>query len=193
MTTETLNTASANPFASRYINAIRFRMLTSDNNRFGDRLADLGGKAAIVGPHGSGKTTLLESLDDELCQSGWTVYRFRTTERRRSIQDMASRSYGLEDAVLIDGAGHIGPVSWHRLSRHVAGAGRLVITAHRPGRFPSLHQCETSLPLLDALVAELAPTIADDLRSHSHALYEQHKGNIRDVLRGLYDHWATLS
>ncbi len=187
----TTNGASTNPFASRYINALPYRMPTANTQTLVSRLTKLGGRGAIVGPHGSGKTTLLENLSIELTRAGWTVHHFRTTERRRGIRDIASQTYNPEHAVLIDSAGHIGPLLWRRLSGHLAKAGRVVITAHRPGRLPLLHHNETSLDLLDALVAELAPATAKTLRPHAHALYAQHAGNIRDVLRGLYDHCSA--
>lgn len=193
MTTDTPSTASANPFASRYIDALPFRMPYAEVGELCMRLEALGGRAAIVGPHGTGKTTLLERLGDELAGAGWTVHRYRTTEQNRGICDMTSRPYCSGDAVLIDGAGHLRPLLQRRLLRHMNGAGRLITTEHRDGRLPCLHRCDTSLALLDDLVMELAPAIAQEVRPHAHALYTRYGGNIRDVLRGLYDHCAGLA
>jgi len=190
--TRTRITASTNPFASRYIDTLPFLMADMGMDRLSSRLGAMGGHAAIVGPHGSGKTTLLERLGHTLARDGWVVHSFRTTERRRGVRDITSRSYGPQDAVLIDSAGHINPILRRRLFSHVRDAGRFVVTEHRIGRLPCLHRCETSLTLLDALVEELAPAIACDVRPHAHTLYARHRGNIRDVLRGLYDHCATL-
>lgn len=191
--TDAAITASANPFASRFIDALPFRMPDSEVSELCTRLNALGGRAAIVGPHGSGKTTLLERLGRELAGAGWTVYRYRTTERDSGIHDVTSRPFCSQDAVLLDGAGHIQPLLRRRLLRHMKGAGRLVTTEHRIGRLPCLYRCETSLALLDALVKELAPAIAMEVRPHAHDLYDRHDGNIRDVLRGLYDHCACLT
>lgn len=193
MTTDTAFTASTNPFASRFIDALSFRMACSDVPKLCARLNALGGHAAIIGPHGSGKTTLAEQIHGELAQMGWRVHAYRTTERRPSVEAITNRRYGTKDAVIIDGAGHIGPVLRRRLFRASRDAGRLVVTAHHDCQLPCLYRCETSLPLLDDLLEDLAPETNGALRPHAHALFARYNGNLRDVLRGLYDHCAALA
>ena len=193
MTTDTLHTAATNPFASRHIDRLRFRFNDLEWDDVCSRLNILGGRAAIVGPHGSGKTTCMEQLADHLNRNAWNVHYIRVTPDTTPLPELARLDLGERDAVLLDSAGHIGPVMWRRVSHTVRGAGRLVITEHRPGRLATLHRCRPSLTLLDALIADLAPDHAADLRQVSHTLYHRHHGNIRDVFRGLYDHCGGLS
>lgn len=193
MTTNVLHTAATNPFASRHIDRLRFRFNDLDWGDVSARLDTLGGRGAIVGQHGSGKTTCMHQLGEHFKHDAWTVHHFRTTLESNLHARLMTLELGPHDAVLLDGAGHIGPVMWRRVLRAVRGAGRFVITAHRPGRLATLHDCKPSLRLLDALIAELAPAHAADLRQASHTLYQCHHGNIRNVFRGLYDHCAGLS
>ena len=50
-----------------------------------DRLADLGFRGALVGPHGSGKTTLLEDLEERLAADGWRIVPLRLSRERRRL------------------------------------------------------------------------------------------------------------
>lgn len=186
-------TASANPFASRYINALPYRAHGVDAAVLCEHLDNLGGRAAIVGPHGAGKTTLMGQMASALASHGWRVHAFRTRAGRGQAEEWLATAYSVEDAVLVDGAGHLGPLARRRLFRWARTAGRVLVTAHHPVGVPTLHRCEPSLTLLDALVGELAGPRAADLRPVSHDLYAVHRGNMRDVLRGLYDHCAGLS
>jgi hypothetical protein len=185
-------TAAANPFGSRYIDAIPFRFDGAGLDDLLARLTELRGRGAIIGPHGSGKTTLMEQLGARLQTDGWHVVPVRTQPGQSALDQLSNQSLTGESAVLLDGAGHIGVVQWRRVLLRVRGAGRLIVTAHTPGRLPTLFRCEPSIALLDALVADLAPVLAGELRPVAHALYARHNGNMRDVLRGLYDHCAGL-
>jgi hypothetical protein len=185
-------TAAANPFGSRYIDAIPFRFDGEGLDDLLARLTELRGRGAIIGPHGSGKTTLMEQLGARLQDTGWQVVAVRTREGQSALAQLPNRPFSAQHAVLLDGAGHIGRVQWQRVLLRVRRAGRLIVTAHVPGRLPMLFRCEPSITLLDMLVAELAPFHSADLRPVSHSLYDQHNGNLRDVLRGLYDHCAGL-
>ena len=95
---------------------------------------------------------------------------------------------GSDDTILIDGAEQLGPWSWQRLHRRLKKAGTIVITSHKPGRLPTLHQCATDPTLLAELVNELAPDAIDTVDLDE--LFQRHNGNIRLCFRELYDLWA---
>jgi hypothetical protein len=98
---------------------------------------------------------------------------------------------GPGDVVLLDGADALTWLAWQRLKRLARRAGGLVVTTHRPGRLPTLLTCETSPALLEEIVgALLGPAEAEAWRGRAEGLYAKHDGNIREVLREMYDHFG---
>jgi hypothetical protein len=153
------------------------------------RLVELGGSAAVEGPHGSGKTTLLAALAAELARDG----RLAAQVRVRSWRDAAALLrivWGARPAatVCVDSWEAIGVVPgiivrglacWRRCG--------LIVTSHRPTGLPPLWRCETSVELLARIVASLPDDggrmgIGDIRRS-----FERHAGNLRESLLDLYD------
>ncbi len=65
--------ARDNPFAVQRVLTIRYRFLDGSWGDLLERLAALGFRAALVGPHGHGKTTLLEDLGARLDGRGFRV------------------------------------------------------------------------------------------------------------------------
>ena len=65
--------ARDNPFAVQRVHAIRYRLAGITWEELLERLAALGFRAALVGPHGHGKTTLLEDLGARLAEEGFRV------------------------------------------------------------------------------------------------------------------------
>lgn len=184
--------ACDNPFNVDRIGAIRYRSLHTTFDEMMDRLDAMDYRAAIVGPEGAGKTTLLEDLQNALEQGG-----LRT--RMVFVNDTSPLDYGTrrqlyaelqsDEVVLLDGADVLGYALWFALKwRILSQAAGLVITAHRPGRLPTLIHCTTTPELLTDIVRDLNPQAADGELLHD--LYHHHQGNIRDCLRTLYDRWA---
>jgi ABC-type dipeptide/oligopeptide/nickel transport system ATPase subunit len=175
-----------NPFASRRIDALGYRFHRGAIDDIETALALHGNRGAIVGPHGSGKTTLLEELAVHL--SGIIVRVRLDTEIdwpvRTAIGALPTR-IGPDHAVLIDGAEQLGPLSWRRVHHRIRHAGTIVITSHRPGRLPTIHECTTDVELLKSLIAELAPEGVDAV--DFEGLFHRHNGNIRLCFRELYD------
>lgn len=182
--------ARDNPFASERVLEIRYRLPDGWTwESLLDRLAALGWRAAIVGPHGRGKTTLLEDLAPRLEARGFQVRplslwddhpRLRSEDRAR-LRDLDSR-----DFVLLDGAEQLGRLSWLFLKIRCRRAGGLLVTSHRPGLLPTLLECHTSPGLLAGIVRELTgeePPDAADMET----LFARHAGNLRSALRELYD------
>ena len=194
-----------NPFATRHTRPGRIEPLDErgqprDLGAVLEKLAALGGRAAIRGPHGSGKTTLLEHLSQGLEDRGTAVERVRLRAWRdgaaAAVADVAAAFRAIlrcaaGGTVCIDGWEQMGPaaavagaLAWLR------GCG-LVVTTHRSTRLPLLVACDTSPVLLAAIVRRLpghaswgGSLIRDaDLETS----FSRHGGNIRESLYELYD------
>lgn len=184
--------ARDNPFGAQRLLALRYRLAGLTWDDLLARLAALGHRAALVGPHGHGKTTLLEDLAVRLEERGFRLRsatlhqgdsRLSADQERALFADLTPRDY-----LLLDGAEQLNALSWRRVERRSRAAGGLVVTAHRAGLLPTLVECRTSPELLAGLLRELLGAEADELRPEQ--LYARHGGNLRDALRELYDLWA---
>ena len=180
-----------NPFASHRIEGLSFRHGGSTLLDLGQRLEELGGRVAIVGPKGSGKTTMLEELASALsgepvqaripgsCPNPW-----------RTVRTQLPQPVTHRHTVLVDGSEQLGAVGWRRLLHATRRARYLIVTLHRPGRLPTLVECRTDAGLLRDLVSELVPADAAHLESGINDLFQRHGGNLRLCLRELYDVYA---
>jgi energy-coupling factor transporter ATP-binding protein EcfA2 len=142
-----------------------------------ERARNLGGTAAIVGPHGSGKSTLLVRLAETLV---------------RPVAWAAIRQAVPGSTVCID--------SWECISRPVRGLLRLaasvsgcglLVTSHRAGEMPVLMRCSTNPVLLRSIVRSLPGhelwqgtlICSADIEES----FARHGGNLRESLYELYD------
>lgn len=177
-----------NPFTSRRIDGLSYRFRGADIDDLVAALAAHGGRGAVVGPHGSGKTTLLDGLVGRL---DGTIVRIRlsseTAHPNAVIRELLPETVGNRHAIFLDGAEQLGTWSWWRFHRQVRAAETIVITSHRPGRLPTIHECRTDVQVLTDLVEELAP---DGVDADLDDLFHRHQGNIRLCFRELYDEWA---
>jgi hypothetical protein len=191
--------ARDNPFAVQRVLAVRSRLARVTWEELLDRLAAFGFRAALVGPHGHGKTTLLEDLAPRLEDRGFRLRsatlragdrRLTAAQEEALFADLAGR-----DLLLVDGAEQLGRLSWLRLRRKSRAAGGLVITSHRAGLLPTLHECRTTPELLAGIVRDLLGSElgseAEGMSPGSEELWLRHRGNVRDALRELYDVWAA--
>jgi energy-coupling factor transporter ATP-binding protein EcfA2 len=180
-----------NPFASHRIEGLVYRQDGTTLQDLRQRLEELGGRVAIVGPEGSGKTTLLEEIARDLGPPR-TMVRIPGSCPRpwRTVRAQLSQPVSPRHAVLVDGSEQLGAVEWRRLLHRTRRARYLIVTVHRPGRLPTLIECRTDASLLRDLVEELAPADAATLESSLDELFRRHGGNIRLCLRELYDVYA---
>lgn len=183
--------ARDNPFATDRVLRERFRLDASGWALLFARLRGLRHRGAIVGARGSGKTTLLEELAARFATQGWRVVSVRLTVEFPALGLAISRQRlaRLEpcDLLLIDGAEQLSAWQWWLVRFRARHAGGIIITAHRPGRLPTLWRCQTSPALLRDLVNSLGvPLAAHDATD----LFTRHQGNLRDAIRELYDRHA---
>jgi hypothetical protein len=188
--------ARENPFRTDRVLTVRYRLAGGTFDALLDRLDAMGRRGAIVGPQGSGKTTLLEDLAPRLRARGFTVRDLRLdTEQPRFdpafLEDFLA-SLGPRDVILFDGAEQMGWFAWSRFERRSRAAGGLLITSHRPGLLPTLLETSTTPELLDGLVDEILGDRSSEVRPLTPRLFEKHRGNLRDALRELYDHYAGV-
>ena len=187
-----------NPFSTRYTQPGRIAPMDGFGrllNLHGilASLAELGGTAAIQGPHGSGKTTLLEHLACALQHRGVCVVRVRLrgmSDALKALLAIAQSPPG--GMVCID--------SWEQMGRLLSSLARglawvrgchVLVTSHRVTGLPLLIDCQTSHPLLVAIVRQLPSheiwhgqrIAAADVEE----AFEQCGGNMRESLYHLYD------
>jgi hypothetical protein len=189
--------ARDNPFAAQHMQAIPYRLSGATWEELLERLAALRCRAALVGPHGRGKTTLLEELARRLEQRGLRMRPIvlREGDRRLSWMQRETLFRGLiaTDVLLVDGAEQLGRLAWLEIRTRSRAAGGLVITSHRPGLLPTLHECRTTPELLAGIVADLVGREEAERLPPCEELLVRHGGNVRDALRELYDCCAGVT
>ncbi|HEV8240289.1 MAG TPA: hypothetical protein VGS57_13045 [Thermoanaerobaculia bacterium] len=192
--------AGDNPFRVQRLARLAYRLDDTTWEALIGRWDTLGRRAALVGPEGRGKSTLLAELAERLVtRDGFRLRAviLRRGERRLATGDRARLldGAGARDLLSIDGAQELSPSEWRRLRDASRAAGGLLITSHRAGLLPTLHECRTTPELLADLLGELlraerreeaiAPVAAAD------ALFARHRGNLRDALLAAYDAYAA--
>lgn len=183
----------ANPFATRHVRPGEIRPLTSTAARLDvsallAAIEAAGGDATIVGPHGTGKSTLLAAIAADLAAEDRSAGRVQI----RSSRDLGAvlrlvRRAGRDATACLDGWDRLG---WGRIGVRLLArllGCRLVVTSHRPAGLGVSVLTAASLPLLEAIVAEL-PDHGGLIHSADVAeAYARHGGNLRESLADLYD------
>ena len=189
--------ARDNPFRTECVLKIRYRPVDLGWNGILARLEAIGYRAAIVGPEGSGKTTLLEDLAARLGERGFRGRIVRLDRGACSLPrghvNAIAAELTKDDVVLVDGADELGALAWRRFRRATRAAGGLVMTSHKAGRLPTLVECRTTPPLLTEILQDLVGVEAARLEPAAFSLLDEHRGDIRKVLRDLFDLYPTLS
>lgn len=192
--------ACENPFRVQRLARLTYRLEGATWAALLARWDALGRRAAIVGPEGRGKSTLAAELATRLvARDGYRVraVTLRRGERRLTGGERARLLDGADerDLLLVDGAQELSPWAWRRLRDTSRAAGGVLVTSHRAGLLPTLHECRTTPELLGDLLDEL---LRDERRDEAlasvaaaDALYARHRGNLRDALLAAYDAYAA--
>ena len=188
--------AKDNPFAVQRTDALHFDFQEThfvDVNAFAKRAQTLNYRGAILGRHGHGKTTLLcdlhlwlgeQQIDCELM----FVPREKGLQGA-ALEKMIRRGQG-GCIILIDGLERLPFFARQRLLNKSKSFGGFVATTHRPSRLRKLIHCRTSHRTLLAVLDSLELN-QPEIRAAGISLLSKHHGNMRCVLRGLYDQFAN--
>lgn len=185
--------ARDNPFRVERLHELVFRFQSGSIAELIARLEAQHWTGAIVGPHGSGKTTLVEELCHELHLRSIPTERLRVTEadageRHELVANWLS-SVRTESLMILDGAEQLNRREWRDVLHRSRESRGLLCTCHQPGLLPTVFECRTNEALLLELVQSLVPDSSHPVFSppRLRALYQKHRGNIRECLRELYD------
>jgi len=201
--------ARDNPLSVHKVTAVPFRFPVGNWETHLQRLQLLRYRGAIVGPQGSGKTTLLRELSKRLQSTGRAVcYLFLPQEaaHREQLVGIGWQAARSGQIVLIDG--------WERLRRQqrrqliqatgegegegggvadgwggAAGrpGGGLIVNSHRPCRLPTWVHLQPTRDTLIYVLNCLERLDQPPFIARAEQLFAVHAGNVRDVLRALYD------
>ncbi len=151
--------------------------------------------SAILGRRGSGKTTLLKELQQDFRnrdQDSEFILIPREKELQQAMIDKTVDASQNRRIVLVDGIERLS--SWQRQSMIIkcrTGPG-FIATLHRRGLcwLPVLIHCKTSPVLLRNLLQKL-DLDRPEIVSAALPLWSQKRGNIRLVMRELYDQYSA--
>jgi hypothetical protein len=185
--------AAENPFRVSRIHALPFVWPENISpESLTRRWRTLGSNAALVAPHGHGKSTLLQEWSRHLRGMGFEIYNLTLRSDQRRIPPGYTLPRRERVIAVLDGAEQLGCLGWQRWLHATRHADGRITTQHRPGRFPTLQELRSDPSLLRQLLARLLDDNFSNLPASPEDLFARHHGNLRDIFRSLYDHWAQL-
>jgi len=148
-------------------------------------------RGQILGPHGSGKSALVAALIPAIEQAGRRplLIALHDNQRRMPVDWNRLTAPGCATVLIVDGYEQLGRWARFKLKRFCRRrrAG-LLVTAHKPVGLPDLCRLTPDLGLaqkiVDQLLGEQRSVIAP---SEVAECFFRHRGNLREMLFGLYD------
>ncbi len=190
--------STENPFSARWVRPGVIPFIFSNGESIQsllERLRHFGHRGAIVGPHGTGKSTLLLELARCLRERGWGVRMhkasrsfYTTVEAHQARNSPRLRRPTIQ---FIDG---FEALPWWRqryflLQSRILRHG-LLVTAHRRANLPTLYTTRASIETARAVVrGVLHRQQRSDEFECTPALFSNCRGNVREILFSLYDHY----
>ncbi len=182
--------AKANPFTIDRVHSIPFQFVSGNWEQHLDRLVRMKWRGAIVGRRGAGKSTLLRQLQQRMEGMGQRSVLVKIPHDR-IYESMLERALERREShvLLIDGLERMSGRDRRRLRRKTRGQAGLVVIRHHRSSLPIWFRCSTNLQLMETILAKLNQQ-SPQLAHWAHELFDQHRGNIRLVLRDLYDRYS---
>ncbi|MEX0977305.1 MAG: hypothetical protein WDZ48_00540 [Pirellulales bacterium] len=192
------NPPRTNPFSTRFVRpgAIDY-LFPAGQSAEGlvSRLAAMGWRGQVIGPHGSGKSTLLAALAEPLARRGrpvWSVC-LRDGARRMPADWIASATAHDARLIVVDGYEQLGAWSRFVVNRSCRRRGwGLLVTAHQDAGFPTLFATSSSRQTAQAVVSKL---VGDDNARITPEMVDEcfasSGGDVRETLFRLYDRWQA--
>jgi hypothetical protein len=186
--------ARQNPFNTSRIRKIPYQWRGLSPSELFSRLEEIRFRGCILGQHGSGKSTLLSNLKSLLESNGCnTVHIFINLESRISIFRLIKQvlyAWRNFSVLLVDGADLL---PWHRwmiVRLFSLGSKGIVVTTHDRPMLPILWRCLPEESLVNDIVQILSGSEVP--RPFIVQLFTKHSGNLRAILRELYDEYSSL-
>jgi hypothetical protein len=184
-----------NPFAVRHVRPGAVPYLFAEGQDAAAlvrRFADLGRRAAVLGPHGSGKSTLLATLLPAFAAAGHPTCQVTLHDGQRTLPPEAWDTLGRLPAdrgvAVIDGYEQLGWLARYRLRSLCGRRGHgLLVTAHRPVGLPVLLGTDVSAAVARRVIAGLRQGAEPPSEAELAARLRDRGGNFREVLFELYD------
>lgn len=208
-----ITSLTTNPFSSRCVIPGEIKFVDNNNNACGTaeivwaKLTWCYGWGQIVGPHGSGKTTLVMDVIRVAEQCGATIHHCTLRDKTRTLThttwdaltEFAMRKVSNAALIVIDGfeqlsLGESLRARWcYAIRKATPRCGGLLITTHTSAWcVPVLYTTRPSLEITTQVVASILGSQVDKVLSAriveaTPGLHHRHHGNVRLVLRDLYD------
>ncbi|MEX0675957.1 MAG: hypothetical protein WD063_02700 [Pirellulales bacterium] len=188
----------SNPFSTRFVRpgAVPYLFAPGQSaDGLVRRLAGLGWRGQIIGPHGSGKSTLLAALAEPLARAGrrsWTVS-LHDGARRLPAGWIRQAQRAGANQIVVDGYEQLSALNRFFVKAQCRWRGwGLLASAHGDVGFPTLLLTASDPATAQALVRRLLSgedgPITPELVAQCFAA---RGGNVRETLFALYDRWRA--
>ncbi|MDO4570475.1 MAG: hypothetical protein Q4D38_08835 [Planctomycetia bacterium] len=145
----------------------------------------------IIGPHGSGKSTLLATLLPEIERRGKKIIHIELQDGVRQLPLSEEDINAMDENTLlaIDGYEQLSLwTRWRLKSRSRSQKFGVIIIAHEPFEYPELYRTQSEILMGKFIVSKLLKnTIVRISDSIIEGHYDEHEGNLREMLFSLYD------
>jgi hypothetical protein len=184
--------ARDNPFSTQRIERILcFDPQLSETSweEIGDRWESLNRHASLVAAHGAGKSTFMDAFQKRLEDSGHSVFRIFLNQESNKLSDEQWDMLGCcsQQIVMLDGEEQLSHLARRRFYRLTQSCLGLLISRHKPTKLAQLLALKPNMALLLACIEKLAPEHINYLKPMLEGWWNQHHGNIREILLCCYD------
>ncbi len=187
--------AKSNPFRSDQVDKFRYRLEGTDWSSLYSRFKHHGRRGAVVGPHGTGKTVWMEDFRQHLeiqdIPTAWIGFQDGFNQQDARRLRIALHHLGPDQILFLDGWEWV--PRWTRRNVYSVFHSRpgLLLSAHRPTRLPTLWATRPQPEIAQSMAETfLARSLTPSEESQLQTAFSTHQGNLREVMRTFYLHFA---